>query len=207
MLNLAAFGLIWLASSSLAAQHVTRGTSDTVGVCDQLQAKYPNYFAWDPLGPAGPFTTNASVYKDLNSHYWNAANSKLRATCAFFPGSAEQVSDAIKLLNDHPSVPFALKSGGHQPAPGFSATDAGVLISFEPNLNGVTRSQDGQHFNVGPGARWGEVYEVTGLTNHVVVGGRLSNIGVGGLILGGGLSYYSAQHVSHNETLPEGPAD
>jgi len=134
------------------------------------------------------------VYNNINSIYWNAANSKNRAACAFFPGSAEHVSDAVKELNKYPSVPFALKSGGHQPAVGFSSTDGGVIISFEPNLNSTVRTADGKHFVVGMGARWGDVYNVTGQTNQVVVGGRLAHIGVGGLTLGGGLSYYSSQY-------------
>jgi hypothetical protein len=177
--------------ASAAAASVT---NDTLTVCKYLQGKYPNYFAWDPLGPKGFGAANASVYNDINSVYWNAANSKLRAACAFFPGNAQQVSDAIITLNKYPSVRFALKSGGHQPAPGFSATDGGVLISFEPNLASTVRSEDGKHFYVGPGARWGDVYNVTGRTNQIVVGGRLAHIGVAGLTLGGGLSYYSAQY-------------
>lgn len=129
--------------------------------------------------------------------YWNNVNSyDYRAACAFFPENAQQVSDAVKQLNKYPSVQFALKSGGHQPAPGFSAVSEGVLISMEPNLASTVRTDDGKHFIVGTGARWGDVYQVTGQTNEVVVGGRLAHIGVGGLTLGGGLSYYSSQYVS-----------
>jgi FAD/FMN-containing dehydrogenase len=178
-----------VASASAAAV-----TPDTLTVCQYLQSKYPTFFAWDPLGPKGLGAPNATIYNDINSIYWNAQNSRLRAACAFFPESAQQVSDAVITLNKYPSVRFALKSGGHQPAPGFSATDGGVIISFGPNLASTVRSQDGNHFFVGPGARWGDVYNVTGRTNQLVVGGRLAHIGVGGLTLGGGLSYLSAQY-------------
>ncbi|EAW20769.1 FAD-binding oxidoreductase [Aspergillus fischeri NRRL 181] len=57
------------------------------------------------------------------------------------------------------------------------ATNGGVLISFNENLSSVTRSADGESFKVGPGARLGDVYEVTAKTNQVVVGGRVANIG------------------------------
>lgn len=128
--------------------------------------------------------------------YWNNQNSyDYRAACAFFPESAEQVSTAVVQLNKYPSVKFGLKSGGHNPAPGFSAVADGVLISFEPNLASTVRTADGNHFIVGPGARWGDVYKVAGETNQIAVGGRLAHIGVGGFALGGGLSYYSAQYV------------
>lgn len=187
--------LFALALSSLLTLSSASVVADTQAVCSYLYAKYPNYLAFDPLGSNSLQTlSNASVYNNINSVYWNAQNSQYRAACAFFPGNAQQVSDAVKILNQFPSVPYALKSGGHQPAPGFSATNGGVLISFEPNMAATVRSDDGKHFFVGPGARWGDVYNVTGRTNQIVVGGRLGHIGVAGLTLGGGLSYYSAQY-------------
>jgi len=176
------------------------GNADTTAVCTYLENKYSSYFAWDPLSANGiKDLTNATVYTDINAVYWNAANSLLRACCAFFPANAAMVSDAVQQLNKYPNANFALKSGGHQPAPGFSATDGGVMISFEPNMASTVRSDDGKHFFVGPGARWGDAYKVTGETNQVVVGGRLGHIGVGGFVLGGGLSFYSAQYVSSLE--------
>ena len=184
---------LWFALVAFASAAVT---SDTIAVCNHLFQTYPKYLAWDPLGPHALQTIfNASVYNQINTDYWNLQNSNYRAACAFFPTNAEQVSDAVHQLNKYPSVRFALKSGGHNPAPGFSSTDGGVMISFEPNLASTVRSPDGTHFVVGMGARWGDVYKVAGLTNQVVVGGRLADIGVGGFVLGGGLSYLSSQYV------------
>lgn len=131
-------------------------TLDTLRVCDQLYKQYPDYMAYDPLGPEAIKTVkNAHIYKLINTVYWNDQNSyAFRAACAFFPQDAEQVSGVVRLLNQFPDVPYAMKSGGHNPAPGFSAVRQGVLISFEPNLAGTVRTQDGKHFIVGPGARW-----------------------------------------------------
>jgi hypothetical protein len=185
-----------LLAGSTALVAATAPNADTNSVCQYLYTRYPNYFAWDPIGPNGGLTArNATVYAEINQVYWNAADSELRAGCAFFPANADMVSDAVTALNKYQSAPFALKSGGHQPAPGFSATDGGVMISFEPNMADTVRSDDGSHFFVGPGARWGDVYKVTTQTNQIVVGGRLGHIGVAGLTLGGGLSYYSSQYV------------
>jgi hypothetical protein len=197
-----------LPAALLASVSLASPSADVTAVCQYLESQYPAYFAWDPKAkhPSAASNAsmpvddnkgngNASVYNEINRDYWNNANSKLRAACAFFPGNADQVADAVKQLGKYLAAPYGLKSGGHQPAPGFSATDHGVLISFEPNMAATTRTEDGQHFWVGPGARWGDVYNVTGETNQVVVGGRLANIGVGGFTLGGGLSYYSAQYV------------
>ena len=47
---------------------------------------------------------------------------------------------------------------------------------------------------VGAGLKWGDVYGVLEGKNLSVVGGRLSGVGVAGLTLGGGISYYSGLH-------------
>lgn len=189
---------VLLSFLALLALGAASNITDTHTVCNYLYKKYPQYFAWDTLGPDALETVyNASVYTEINTVYWNFQNSFNRAACAFFPATAEQVSDAVQMLNNYTSVQYALKSGGHQPAPGFSSTDGGVMISFEPNLASTVRAEDGEHFIVGAGARWGDAYLVAEETNQVIVGGRLGHIGVGGFILGGGLSYYSAQYVSH----------
>lgn len=166
---------------------------DTNAVCEFLRSKYPNITAFDPEFHAGGALVNQ--YNFAIQHYWNAANAQNRALCVFLPSNAAEVSDAVKQLDLHPNAKFALKSGGHNFNKGISSTNGGILLSFNENLATVTRTADGESFEVGPGARWGDVYKVTAQTNQVVVGGRLGNIGVGGFILGGGLSYYSAQYV------------
>lgn len=68
----------------------------------------------------------------------------------------------------------------------------GVLIS-STKLTTLSLSADKQTLSVGPGPRWGDVYVYlasTG-TGKMVVGGRYSPVGVPGLLLGGGISFYS----------------
>lgn len=45
--------------------------------------------------------------------------------------------------------------------------------------------------SIGPGPRWGDVFEYMDGSNVTIVGGRLAPVGVPGLLLGGGISYYS----------------
>ncbi|KAF2753344.1 FAD-binding domain-containing protein [Pseudovirgaria hyperparasitica] len=199
--------LVFLAATAWAAP-----TSDADAVCSYLVDKYPRYVAWDPLNINGYKTAaNASKWANAHTAYWDRRNQYNRATCAFFPSNAEMVSDAVKQLNKYTNAPFAIKSGGHQFNKGFSSVDKGVLISFNENLSSAVRSSDGNSFVVGSGARWGDVYTEAGKTNQVVVGGRLSHIGVGGFTLGGGLSYYSAQYglacdnvLNYEAVLPDG---
>ncbi|KAK5263214.1 hypothetical protein LTR96_011370 [Exophiala xenobiotica] len=47
---------------------------------------------------------------------------------------------------------------------------------------------------VGPGNTWGSVYEKLQKESLIVVGGRAANFGVGGYLIGGGISFYAAQH-------------
>jgi FAD/FMN-containing dehydrogenase len=108
-------------------------------------------------------------------------NAQNRPACVLFPFTAEEVSYAVRQLNKYPNTQFALKSGGHNFNAGVSSTNGGVLISFNEKLSSVTRPASGVSFEVGPGARWGNVYEIAAKTNYVVVGGRLANIGVAGL--------------------------
>ncbi|KAJ3284087.1 hypothetical protein HK104_010106 [Borealophlyctis nickersoniae] len=111
-------------------------------------------------------------------------------TCIFHPTSAEDVSAAVKLIDKH-NAPFAVRSGGHGTNVGASST-TGVLISMD-RMNTVTNVKDGKA-DVGPGGRWGQVYAELDQYGVSVIGGRMAPVGVGGLLLGGGISYLSAQY-------------
>lgn len=81
---------------------------------------------------------------------------------------------------------FAIKSGGHDRAAGSSNADAGVTIDLI-KLKQVTISEDKKSVKLGAGLRWEEAYSALEKEGLLVVGGRISDVGVGGLILGGKL--------------------
>lgn len=60
----------------------------------------------------------------------------------------------------------------------------GVTIDLQ-NFNSLSISEDYSSTWIGSGKRWGEVYEVLEPMNLTVVGGRDTQLGVGGFILGG----------------------
>ena len=80
--------------------------------------------------------------------------------------------------------PFAVKSGGHAAFAGASNIQGGVTIDLV-NLNQVQVSSDKTLTRVGAGNRWLDVYSKLDLQQLSVVGGRVADIGVGGLTLGG----------------------
>lgn len=78
--------------------------------------------------------------------------------------------------------PFAVKGGGHATNPGFSSTP-GVQISMN-RFKQVVLSGDKNTVAIGAGCKWDDVYHGLNGTGRVVLGGRVPDIGVAGLILG-----------------------
>ena len=78
----------------------------------------------------------------------------------------------------------------HTPFVGAANIDNGVTIDLS-QLNQVTVSPDRATVTVGSGSRWGDVYSTLDPQNLTVPGGRDSTVGVGGLALGGGISFFS----------------
>ncbi|CZR57665.1 uncharacterized protein PAC_07554 [Phialocephala subalpina] len=106
-----------------------------------------------------------SGYLDENALSWNAG-AWLGPACVLTPASAEQLSCAVKSLVKF-QTPFAMRGGGqcHR-------------RRREHQLDQLI---------------WGEVYtflNTTG-TGKMVVGGRHAPVGIPGLLLGGGISFFS----------------
>lgn len=139
-----------------------------------------------------PLETMASDYAASANHYWSSANAKRDPACVILPTNAEEVSRAVETLLQHPNVPFAVKSGGHNPNVGFASTD-GVLISLK-HMNSTTLSSDKAIAYLSPGATWGKAVGDLEPYNVTVVGGRIGDVGVGGLLVGCGLSFLSSQY-------------
>ncbi|PYH43912.1 FAD-binding oxidoreductase [Aspergillus saccharolyticus JOP 1030-1] len=133
-------------------------------------------------------STNATEV-ELN---WSATCWEI-PSCAILPRSDSEVSQTLVILAFF-KAPFAVRSGGHSPNPGFAGVDRpGILIDLQ-RLNEITLSPDQSVLSLGPGARWGEVYQALDSTGLTVMGGRIEDVGVGGLLLGGGYFHFSGQY-------------
>ena len=117
------------------------------------------------------------------------------------PRSAQDVATAIAILTqsqlEHQSSSsssgacrFAIKAGGHTPAAGAANIQDGVTLDLG-SLNATVLSPNGDVASVGPGARWIDVYRALDGSGAAVAGGRNGGVGVGGLLLGGGLSHFA----------------
>lgn len=102
--------------------------------------------------------------------------------CILEPLSVSQLQKAVPLLVKG-NASFAIRSGGHSPNHGFANIDGGVLIGMS-NFSRLQYNPTAGTAVVGAGLRWGEVYSGLGQFNVTAVGGRVLDVGVGGLILG-----------------------
>jgi hypothetical protein len=111
--------------------------------------------------------------------------------CIAKPTSSQGVAEIISEIVSHGSK-FAIKSGGHAPAAGFANIDHGITIDMTGLLT-ISVNEDSSVASVGAGANWLDVYAFLDPLNKTVAGGRNGAVGVGGLTLGGGISYFSPQ--------------
>jgi len=97
---------------------------------------------------------------------------------------------ALTTVSTLKTCKFAVRSGGHTPIPGANNVDDGITIDLL-NMNGTTYDADSEVASILPAARWGSVYEALEPLGRMVAGGRGSTVGVGGYLLGGGISHYA----------------
>lgn len=103
--------------------------------------------------------------------------------CIFVPADTEQLQMIVTRLVET-GTKFAIRSGGHSPAPQAANIDGGVLIDLS-GFNEVKYEQSEQVATIGSGLTWGEVYSKLDPFSVTVVGGRVGGVGVGGLTTGG----------------------
>ncbi|KXJ87723.1 hypothetical protein Micbo1qcDRAFT_215589 [Microdochium bolleyi] len=131
-------------------------------------------------------------YTKEQTEYWSTSNGALKPSCILTPTNADEVAAIVSILRDNNET-FAIKSGGHNPNNYFASVDGGPLISTK-NLNEVIFDRATETIRIGPGNRWDDVSKALDGTGYSAVGGRIGNVGVGGYMLGGGLSFMSTEY-------------
>lgn len=157
-------------------------TAET-GACSQIETLAPHIERHDSLQL--PYTAEQNAY-------WSTLCGSLKPACILHPNSAQQVSTIVGILNNSTDS-FAIKSGGHNPNLHFASVAGGPLISTR-RLNQISLEANSGTVRVGPGNRWQDVAEKLDGTGWSVVGGRVGEVGVGGYLLGGGLSFMSQEY-------------
>ncbi|KAH8179346.1 FAD binding domain-containing protein [Sarocladium implicatum] len=170
---------------ALGALHViaTDSKYNVAQCCKELLTRFPEQVA----------SASDTAYPTWN-HRW-ADTAELSPSCIFQPRSAEDVAAAVTVLaneDDNRRCPFSLVAGGHTPWAGANNINSGVALNLS-QLNDVVIADDRSHVKLGAGARWHDAYVKTDSEGLVYPGGRCPDVGVAGLTLGGGYSWFSGE--------------
>jgi FAD/FMN-containing dehydrogenase len=148
-------------------------------IIDQIRP----HFAGDIIGPDHDEYDTARLV-------WNAMIDKqpgliLRCTSTY------DVVAAVNAARANGLTP-AVRCGGHSVS-GKAMSDGGLTIDLN-GLRGVTVDPDRKLVDIGGGCRLGDVDAATAQHAMIVPAGIMSETGVGGLALGGGIGWFSRKH-------------
>ncbi|KAK5724657.1 hypothetical protein LTR15_004704 [Elasticomyces elasticus] len=141
---------------------------------------------------------DSTPYNLSLTSYWSVQEEDVHPTCVVSATNTLDVALSVFLLTIGGQVfpgqcDFAVRSGGHTPFAGAANIQQGITIDLSA-LNQVTPSKDLSTVTVGPGNRWSQVYSKLDGLSMAIGGGRVAIVGVGGLTLGGGVSFFSPRY-------------
>jgi FAD/FMN-containing dehydrogenase len=139
---------------------------------------------------AGAVITPGDPGYDTARSLWNGSFDRRPAVVACC-SSSEDVAAAIRFAVST-GLEISVRGGAHSFS-GASAGDDGLTI----HLGGMTSVQvdpEARRARVGGGATWADVDAATQAHGLAVTGGVLSDTGVGGLTLGGGMGWLANRH-------------
>lgn len=132
------------------------------------------------------------AYGRRQASYWSNSAKTLSPSCIVRPANASEVSTTLKALIAS-QTPFAIRSGGHTQWAGANNIGGdGVTIDLG-RLNWTRYDAATETVDVGPGGVWRDVYAELAKYGRAVAGGREGNVGVAGLVLGGGNTFFTAR--------------
>ncbi|KAI0153289.1 putative oxidoreductase [Xylariaceae sp. FL1272] len=147
------------------------------------------------LGPEKVVSAGSDAYNaSISSYFTDQAVTPL-PLCVALPSTTAEVSQIVTLLISDPTIEqcdFAIRSGGHSTVPNAANAPGSVTIDLQA-LNTIQIRNDSV-VSVGAGAKWDAVYAKLGAVGRAAAGGRIGGVGVSGLTLGGGISYFGPRH-------------
>src|SRR4051794_16041913 len=122
---------------------------------------------------------------------WNAIFHDARPDLVVRCAGASDVIAAVRFASSA-GLDIAVKGGGHS-VPGFSTIQGGMLIDLGP-MDGVRVDPVAKRAVVGPGCRWRDVDAETQEFGLGTTGGLVSDTGIAGFTLGGGIGHLMRRH-------------
>lgn len=148
-------------------------------ICTTLSGKFPG----------SVFFPGSVEYTASTGSYFSAFENELQPTCIVRPNNAKELAEIIRLISPAAlsgQIQLAIRSGGHTPWAGSANINNGITLDLQ-KMTGVNVNPQTDIVSIGAGERWHGVYANLGARGLAVAGGRVSKVGVGGLITGGTL--------------------
>jgi FAD/FMN-containing dehydrogenase len=127
---------------------------------------------------------------DEARHIWNARWDRRPTALARCTGVAD-VQSAVRFARER-DIPFTIRAGGHE-VDGWGIADDVLALDLTP-MNGVIVDPVSQRAIVQAGARLGALDREAAVHSLAVTAGTVSDTGVAGLTLGGGLGWLMRKH-------------
>ncbi|KAI0876322.1 FAD-binding domain-containing protein [Hypoxylon argillaceum] len=132
------------------------------------------------------------TYNQTEASYWSKQEALLKPWCIVHPETSADVARFVSVVTGLTNCDFAIRTQGHAPAAGAANIQDGVTLDLT-SLNTTSLNEDHSIASIEAGSAWVDVYRTLNPFNKTVSGGRNGAVGVGGVTLGGGISYYSPQ--------------
>lgn len=135
------------------------------------------------------FTAGDEGYDEAR-RVWNAMIDHRPALIVRCHGAAD-VIDAVNFACDH-RLPVSVRGGGHNVA-GHAVGDRSVMVDLSA-MRGVRVDPENRRASVAAGVTWREVDRETQAFGLATPGGLISDTGVAGLTLSGGIGWLRSRH-------------
>ncbi len=141
-------------------------------------------------GLRGPLLRPESDGYEAARKLWNGMFDRRPALIARCAGTADVIR-AVNFARDH-RLHVAVRGGGHS-FPGHSICDGGLLIDLSA-MKGIRVDPAARRAQAQPGVKWIDFDHETQAFGLATSGGTVSDTGIAGLTLGGGLGWLSSKH-------------
>jgi FAD/FMN-containing dehydrogenase len=145
----------------------------------------------ESLSPVNVLYPRDDAYASRQKAYFINQHKEMLPACRYLPSDPYSLRAALQRLVAS-ETSFAVHAGGHSYNTGASNIENGVTIDLS-RLNSIDLVDNNAAAWVGPGARWRDVYAALEPHGITLPGGRVADVGVGGYVLGGGFSWFSAK--------------
>ncbi|KAL2818572.1 hypothetical protein BJX63DRAFT_419121 [Aspergillus granulosus] len=137
------------------------------------------------------YLPGSEKYNDRVASHWSAT-AQLHPWAIVQPRNTNEVAKAVNAIVTAADVKFAVRSGGHMHWAGAAGIADGITIDLGL-MNRTSYDAETEIASLGPGGYWGASYKELEKHGRMVAGGREGQVGIAGLLTGGGISYYTCR--------------